>query len=97
MDRKEICSAGDVLRQIIDESNMSGRLAELKAADYWPCVVGPDIASKTMKPYVFKGVMTIRVPDASLRNELSMYRSAMIRELNRLAGSEAILSLRFTS
>lgn len=97
MDRKDICSIGDVLRQAIAESNMEGRLNEIKAAEAWKDIVGADIASQTLRPYVKNGCMTIRVPDAGLRHELSMTRSLLIREFNRITGRQTITSLRFTS
>ncbi len=50
-----------------------------------------------MRPYVKNGHMTIRVPDAALRQELSMARTPLIAEFNRLVGSEVIISLRFIS
>ncbi|MBD5176025.1 MAG: DUF721 domain-containing protein [Bacteroides sp.] len=95
MERSEITSIGDVLRRAIQETNMQGRLDELRAADLWPRIVGPDIASRTMKPLVRSGNMTIRVVDSSLRHELSMHRTLLLREINRLMKKEVILSIRF--
>ncbi len=95
MERSEIKSIGDVLRQAIEETNMQGRLDELRAADLWPSIVGADIASRTMKPLVRSGAMTIRVVDASLRHELNMHRTLLLREINRLMQKEIIISLRF--
>ena len=97
MDRKEICSVGDVLRRAIAENSMEGRLDELRAADLWPEIIGPHIASQTLRPYVRDGNMSIRVPDAALRQELSMTRTLLIREFNRILGKEIIKSLRFLS
>lgn len=95
MEKSEIKSIGDVLRQAIEETNMQGRLDELRAADLWPSIVGEEIASRTMKPLVRSGAMTIRVVDASLRQELTMHRSLLLREINRLMNKETITSLRF--
>ena len=97
MQRKDICSVGDVLRQAIEENNMSGRMAEIEAAAAWPSIVRAHVASMTLRPYVKQGAMTIRVPDAGLRQELMMNRSALIREFNRIVGQDVIKSLRFTS
>lgn len=97
MKRSEIKSIGDVLRQALEDNHLTGHLDELKAREMWPKVVGPHIASLAMAPYVYKGVMTIRVPDAALRQELAMNRTLIIKELNRLVGKEVISALRFTS
>lgn len=95
MERHDIKSVGDVLRQAIEETHMQGRLDELRAADLWPEIVGSDIAAMTMKPLVRSGAMTIRVVDASLRQELSMSRTLLVREINRRMGKEVISSIRF--
>lgn len=97
MERKNICSLGDVLREVLKENDMAGRLDELKAAAAWPAIVGSHIASQTLRPYVKNGVMTIRVGDAGLRHELNMNRPGLIREFNRAVGREVITDLRFTS
>lgn len=97
MERKEICSIGDVLRQALAENDMTGRLNEIKAASAWPVIIGEHIAAQTLKPYVKNGAMTIRVPDAGLRQELTMHRTNLIREFNRLTAPGTITSLRFTS
>lgn len=97
MDRKEIRSVGDVLRQVIAENDMQDRLDELKAASGWNSIVGDYVASATSAPTVRRGAMTVRVPDAGLRHELSMHRSAIINDLNRIAGRPVIKSIRFIS
>lgn len=97
MKRQEYQSIGDVLRQVIDQNNLGSRLDELRAADLWPAIVGDYIASRTMRPFVQKGAMSIRVPDAALRQELTMSTDAIIREFNRIMGKPVILSLRFKS
>ncbi|MDE5663504.1 MAG: DUF721 domain-containing protein [Muribaculaceae bacterium] len=97
MQRKDSCSVGDVLREVLQENNMTGRLDELKAAAAWPAIVGDHIASRTLRPYVKNGAMTIRVSDAGLRHELNMNRTSLIREFNRIVGREVITSLRFTN
>lgn len=97
MERKDICSVGDVLRQAISESDLDGRLDEIKAAAAWPAIIGRDIAMQTLRPYVKRGAMTIRVADPGLRHELSMHRSALIDAFNSIVGRQVITSLRFTS
>ncbi len=95
MKRTEIQSVGDILRQVLTESNMSGKLAELKAAELWPQLIGTDLASRCMKPYVKDGIMTIRVLDAPLRQEFHMQRSSMVRALNRILEIPVIKDIRF--
>lgn len=97
MKRLETESIGDVLRRTLEEAGMTGRLDELKAADLWPLIVGPWIASRTLRPYVKAGVMQIRVMEAPLRHELHMLRSTLLAEINRHIGKEVIREIRFIS
>lgn len=96
MERINYQSLGDVLRQTIEESRLDVRLDEVRAATLWPYVVGEHIASLCLKPFVSSGVMTVRIPNASLRQELDMNRSALLAEINRMLGKEVLKSIRFT-
>lgn len=96
MKRTETLQIGDIMRQVLDETDMTQRLDQCRAADLWPSVMGP-IATKTTRPYVSGTLMTVGVPNAALRHELSMSRSAIVRELNRQLGKHVIDDIRFTS
>lgn len=81
----------------LEESGMKDRIDRLKAADAWKSVVGPDISAHTMRPYVKGSLMTVRTPDAPLRQELTMNRSALVKAINGIVGREIITDIRFTS
>ncbi len=95
MKKIEPTPVGELLRQAIEESDISDRLAEVRAAAAWPAVVGNNIAGLTGRPQVNAGVMTIVCRSAPLRHELSMQRSLLIKMLNQAAGAQAIEELRF--
>ena len=97
MERKAPESVGDVLRNLLDETSLQGRMDELKAVDLWPAVVGKEIASLSKKPMVKNGVMTVGVPNASLRNELHYSRSGIISIINSKIGKETIKEIKFVS
>lgn len=95
MKRLDPESAGDVLRRVIEEQGMTTRLLETRAIALWQSVVGDDLAAMTSRPTVSKGVMTVGVPNPSLRNNLNMSRSALARHINSLLGKDVIKDLRF--
>lgn len=97
MERKIPQSVGDVLRTLLDETSLQGRMDELKAADLWPSVVGSQIASQCGKPVVRNGIMSIGIPNASLRNELHFNRSRMIAIINDMIGKKIIQEIKFVS
>ena len=97
MKRTDYISVGDVCRLAFEEFNMTERLLERRACDFWRELVGPGIANLTGRPEVSRGVMRIGVNDASLRHELTMNRSLMIRHINDRLGRQVITEIRFTA
>lgn len=95
MERKEAESLGDLLRKAIEENQAAFRFDEMEAINAWPVVIGNSVASKTLRPYIKNGVMTIRVPSPPLRHELNMMRSAIARAINNEVGKEVISELKF--
>ena len=75
---------------------MTPRLDECRAVELWPQVVG-ELADRCGRPFVHKGVMTISVHAAPLRQELTMMRSRLVAALNEAVGRPAISDIRFIS
>jgi len=97
MERKESQSIGDVLRLAFQDNCMQERLDECKAAAVWPEIVGAPIAGQCRRASVKGGLMTVAVPNAALRNELTMTRSQLVRAINRPLGKEVVYDIRFSS
>lgn len=95
MKRNDPESIGNVLRLVIQESNMSAGLDEAKAIRYWPAVIGEPIARQCGRPFVKNGVMTITVANAALRHELNMNRSTLAGHINRLVGNDILKEIKF--
>ena len=95
MKRYDAQSLGELLRQAIEENQSAFRFDDINAINAWPKVVGAAIADKTLRPFISKGVMTIRVPAAPLRHELNMMRSALAKALNAETGKDTVKELRF--
>ena len=97
MERHSPQSVGDVLRNLLEETSLQNRMDELKAADLWRKITGNSIADITSRPTVKNGLMSIGVPNASLRNELHMNRTRLKEIINKTIGKEIITEIRFTS
>lgn len=97
MERREPESVGDVLRGLLEETMLQDRMEELRAADLWPKVVGRQIAGECKPPSVKKGIMSIGVGNASLRQELHMSRSRLREMINNHLGKEVIKEIKFIS
>lgn len=97
MERSESQSIGDILRLAFQDNCMQDRLDECKAVEFWHMVIGEANAKECRRPYVRDGVMTVGIPNASLRNELLMNRSLIRRSINDMIGKETITEIRFIS
>lgn len=96
MQRIDYQSVGDVLRAALNESRMGTVLDSYKAIGAWELVVGPYIAGRTMRPTVQGSILCVRTPHASLRHELQMNRTTLIRAINDHIGHEVITDIRLT-
>lgn len=97
MERKDFTTVGDVLRECLAQSQLQGRLDEVKACDMWGAVLGPGIAGQCRRPTVFKGTMTVSVANAALRQELHMRRGAIADAINEALGKETIKEIRLVT
>ena len=97
MERTAPESVGDVLRNLLEETSLKNRMEELKAVELWAKVCGDAIASVTRRPSVKNGIMTVGVPNPSLRNELSMHRSRLCELINQHLGKQILKEIKFVS
>lgn len=97
MQRIDAQTIGDVLRQTIQECNMTAKLDEQKAIRLWVRMIGEGISDRCGRPTVQSGVMKVPVKTASLRHELTMNRSMMVRLINEHLGKTVINDIHFTS
>ena len=97
MERLDPQCIGDVLRMLFQESCMQDTLDERRAIELWSKVVGENISSLCRRPEVRQGVLTVGVPNASLRHELFMNRTGIRLNINELIGKETIQEIKFIS
>lgn len=96
MERKDPELLADIMRDAIEETMTHRRFDEITAIRMWPVVIGEELASKSPRPVVKNGVMTIRIFSAPLRQELNMRRSSLAVALNKAVGKDIIKEIKFT-
>ncbi|MDE6648348.1 MAG: DUF721 domain-containing protein [Muribaculaceae bacterium] len=95
MERRDVVTVGDVLRECLEKSSMQGRLDEVRACDSFRVVVGDYLASMCRQPYMKNGVMTIGTSNASLRSDLNMRRGTIANAINEILGKEVVKEILF--
>lgn len=97
MKRIQTLQFGDVLRQTIQECQMTDRLDEIEAARCWAKVIGAEFARQSPMPTVKGGVMTVRLASAALRQEFTLHRSQLAAAINAMMKRQIISDIRFIS
>ncbi len=95
MKRTEPQSVGEIIREGFLRAGMTSMVAQQRACYLWPEIVGPGINRYTFKRYVDNGVLHVYMTSSVLKNELSFNRSALIEQINRAVGEQAITSIIF--
>lgn len=81
---------GDVIRELIRYYHLDEKLHEIDYKKYWERVCGPMIVRHTVKMYINKRKLFVRLDSAALKNELTMSRTLLTDSLNKEAGEKII-------
>ncbi len=95
MKRVEAKTVGEVLDELLRHEHLDNEFDEHRASSLWPQVVGPGINRYTISRDVRGGVMYVALSSASLRNELMMNRTVLIKRLNEAVGKDVIKEIIF--
>ncbi len=95
MKRNEARSVSEILTDVLKGQNLDQRLREIRAAEIWPTIVGPAVNQRTIERRVDNGVMKVRIASASMRQELTMHKEAIITSINKNVGEGTISDLKF--
>ena len=95
MKRTEAMQIGEIIDNYIRQENLETEMNEQKAAYVWADVVGYGINRYTVSRSVHNGVMTVHIASATLRNELMMNRSMLIKRINEAVGAPVITEIIF--
>ncbi|MDR2937052.1 MAG: DUF721 domain-containing protein [Rikenellaceae bacterium] len=94
MRRTAPVSIGQLLDEFFGSDTHHGRmLAEARAIDLWPTVVGPRAAAVTTRAHVRNGRMTVYLSSSVLRHEIFMQRTSIASRLNNALGQNVITAI----
>ena len=95
MERRKTTHINEIIQEILNKSNLKGRLDETTITKKWEEIVGKTMARYTRNVYVSKGILHVEVTSSVVRNELMMNRSTLIERLNAITGNETIKDIIF--
>jgi hypothetical protein len=83
MRRSKTQKIDDLIRQVLKENNLDGRLKEYELIHSWEKVIGKTVANATTEIYIRNRKLFVKVRSSVIRNELLMIREGLMRALNR--------------
>lgn len=81
---------GEAIQQFLKEYKSSDKLKEARINSEWAKIVGPIFARHTASIYLKGRYLYVRMDAASVKQELYMARSVLIRAINMELGENAI-------
>ena len=82
MPRSNDQSLGDAIRQFLHSYHLEDKLNETRLIKAWGKIVGPMIERHTQGLYISNRILFVKVDSPALRQELSFFRSRIVKSLN---------------
>jgi len=90
MQRKNIQSIGEVLREFVDTMHIGRKLKISRIETIWKELLGTNAASLTRKVFIKSDVLYVYLNSSVLRNEILMMRETLIKRINESFGEEIV-------
>lgn len=88
--RRDVKPLGDILQQILRNEGLETPLLQKRIVDSWETVVGGAVKPYTKEKFIRNQVLYVKIINPALRQNLSMRRSRLTAELNKLVGASVI-------
>jgi fumarate hydratase class II len=95
MRKKNTESLRDVVRQVLREQQLDGKLNDKHLIEAWPVVLGQNISKYTTELSVKNRTLYVSLSSSVLRHDLFLSRHEIKTALNRHVGKEVITDIIF--
>ena len=86
---------GDVLRGLETSNQLGRRIAESRALEAWPEIVGLPLAERTRPLRLAAGRLFVVAPGSALRQELVFHKTMIMQRVNQFIGRVAVREIVF--
>ena len=86
-------SIGDIIRKLMKNPKLAGKLDELDALQVWEELVGEQICKYISDQKINKGVLYVKLKSAVVRNELSYKKTEFISQINQRIGKKLLTDI----
>ena len=95
MKKSNESTLGEAIKELLKTYHLEDKLQETQLLHIWGEIVGPMIDKHTIKLYVNKGVLFVKLDSAALKHELSFAKEKIRNALNKEVGKEIISDIKF--
>ncbi len=85
----------DIVKDVLKKYNLSDKLEEINLYSEWEKIMGKTVADHTDSIKLQKGLLSVKIRSAALRNELMMARSKIVAKLNEAIKRDIIKDVIF--
>ena len=90
MRRSKTQKIDELIRQVLSESKLDGKLKEYQLVNSWEKVIGKTVANATTDIYIRNRKLFVQVRSSVIRNELLIIREGLVKALNREVNANII-------
>ncbi len=84
---------GDIIRKLMKNPKLAGKLDELDALQAWEEIIGKQICKYIADQKIYKGTLYVKLKSAVVRNELSYKKSKLISQINNRLGKKLLTNI----
>jgi predicted nucleic acid-binding Zn ribbon protein len=93
MRRNETRSIGEVIKECLDELNITQTLKEKRLVSQWGEMLGKTVSVRTRQVFIKDRTLFVYMTSSVARNELMMMRQTILEKMNEIAGEKLIDSV----
>ena len=90
----EFASIKDLMKDVIQENNLSKGMLKIKVEDTWTEIMGKGVASYTNSVALNGKTLIVRLSSSTLREELSYGKDKIIKMMNEGLGKDLISKIK---
>ena len=84
---------GDIIRKLMKNPKLAGKLDELDALQAWEEIIGKQICKYVTDQKIYNGTLYVKLKSAVVRNELSYKKSEFISQINNRLGKKLLTNI----
>ena len=81
---------GDIIRKLMKNPKLAGKLDQLDALQAWEEIIGKQICKYVTDQKIYNGTLYVKLKSAVVRNELSYKKSEFISQINNRLGKKLL-------